>query len=218
MTEPRRPAEDPDRRRQPRPRPSRGANRPGSRPGSARSHSTRAKSVRSHGSQGARSGPARSGAVRRPPRRGGRHEPARRNQLTGRAAVLLLVCCGLALALAYPAREYFAQRAEIERLRQQTDAQLQRVRQLEAEKRRWDDPAYVRAQARERLHYAMPGETPYIAIGPNLRGTDDAPGTSPASGGRAQAWYQRLWQSVQGAADPPAPSGTAVPPAPDDRR
>ncbi|WP_079101818.1 FtsB family cell division protein [Carbonactinospora thermoautotrophica] len=206
MTEPRRPAEDPDRRRQSRPRPSRGASRPGSRPGSARSHRARP--------HGARSGPARSSAARRPPRRPG--DPERRGQLTGRAAVLLLVCCALSLAMAYPAREYFAQRAEIERLRQETAAQLQRVRQLEAEKRRWEDPAYVRAQARERLHYVMPGETPYIAVGPNLRGPAEAPGAGPADGARTTTWYQRLWQSVQDAANPSTPTG-AVPLAPDGR-
>lgn len=35
---------------------------------------------------------------------------------------------------------------------------------LNKQKARWDDPAYIRAQARERLYYVMPGEINFLVI------------------------------------------------------
>ena len=35
---------------------------------------------------------------------------------------------------------------------------------LTSQRARWDDPAYVRAQARDRLYYVMPGEISYLLI------------------------------------------------------
>ena len=35
---------------------------------------------------------------------------------------------------------------------------------LNGQRARWDDPAYVRAQARDRLYYVMPGEISYLVI------------------------------------------------------
>lgn len=35
---------------------------------------------------------------------------------------------------------------------------------LTKQRARWDDPAYVRAQARDRLYYVMPGEISYLVI------------------------------------------------------
>lgn len=35
---------------------------------------------------------------------------------------------------------------------------------LSKQRARWDDPAYVRAQARDRLYYVMPGEISYLVI------------------------------------------------------
>ena len=35
---------------------------------------------------------------------------------------------------------------------------------LTSQRARWDDPAYVRAQARDRLYYVMPGEISYLVV------------------------------------------------------
>jgi len=35
---------------------------------------------------------------------------------------------------------------------------------LTTQRARWNDPAYIRAQARDRLFYVMPGETSYLVI------------------------------------------------------
>ncbi|MBZ9643847.1 septum formation initiator family protein, partial [Streptomyces sp. PSKA30] len=92
---------------------------------------------------------------------------ARRSRLTGRAALLALVVCSLVVALAYPIRQYVAQRAEIADLQRQQEQTRQRVEELRDLKARWQDDAYAEQQIRERLHYVMPGETGYIVIDPD---------------------------------------------------
>jgi cell division protein FtsB len=131
-------------------------------------------------------------------------QPPRRASLTGRAAVLALVVCLLAISLAYPLREYLAQRSDIATYQSLVTAQQRRVSDLEAAKRRWRDPAYVKAQARERLHFVMPGETSYVVLEP-----DEAPAPSDRSAATPQAaqarpWYGDLWHSVQVAGEEPA--------------
>ena len=120
----------------------------------------------------------------------------RRTSLTGRAAVLALVVCLLAIALAYPLREYLAQRGEIGDLEAKVAQQHKRVTELDRDRDRWRDPAFVRMQARERLHFVMPGETAYVVLEP-----DEAP--APAAALRQERvpprrpWFTDLWQTVE---------------------
>ncbi len=62
---------------------------------------------------------------------------------------------------------------------------------------KWRDPAYVEAQARARLHFVRPGETAYVVISP-----DSAPAavTPRVAEPVRVAWFDSLWQSVEGAA------------------
>lgn len=107
--------------------------------------------------------------------------PRRRITLTRRAAILASAVCAVVALLAYPLREYAAQRSEINGLRTQNVATSQQVSELVEQHRRWQDPAYVRIQARERLHYVMPGETPYVVV----RGTPSpSPTADPTQGVR----------------------------------
>ncbi len=82
---------------------------------------------------------------------------ARRSRLTGRAALLAMVLCSLVVALAYPIRQYVAQRAEIADLRREQQETRDRVEELRDLKARWQDDAYAEQQIRLRLHYVMPG-------------------------------------------------------------
>ena len=71
--------------------------------------------------------------------------------------------------------------------------------ELQAEKARWSDPAYVAQQARTRLQYAKPGETVYVVIRPgdeNDETRDAPPATSTVVG---DSWSARMWNSVQAA-------------------
>ena len=56
---------------------------------------------------------------------------------------------------------------------------------------------YVEAQARERLHYVMPGETSYVVLE-----ADDAPSpdgaVEPEKAAAARSpWFTDLWRSVE---------------------
>jgi cell division protein FtsB len=130
---------------------------------------------------------------------------AGRNRLTGRAAVLLMVLVMLGVAYAWPLREYLRQQAELGDMRAATRASQARVDALQLEKDRWADPAYIKAQARARLHYVMPGEVSFVVLHPNQANlVQTLPKTPPS----AQAWYDALWTSVHGADDPAATSST----------
>ena len=115
-----------------------------------------------------------------------------RAKFTSRAAVLAVVICAIALSLAYPVREYIAQRRQIDQLqaeRQQLDSTLRR---LEQEQGRLNDPSYVEQLAMKELHLCMRGETCYVVINDHPRHSGartDAASLTP--------WYERVWQSVQ---------------------
>jgi cell division protein FtsB len=123
--------------------------------------------------------------------------------------VLALVVCGLLVTLALPLRTFVEQRQEIGELRDGVTAAQQRVDDLETEVSRWEDPAYVQAQARERLFYVMPGETQYIVLDPAEPTEPDAGQADGAGAGGAAAgelerpWFSRLWGSVEAAAGDP---------------
>src|SRR4051812_14981352 len=120
----------------------------------------------------------------------------RRANLTARAAILAVAIASVALALALPFKVWVAQRSQIHELQSATKAQQQRVADLRAQERRWRDPAYIRQQARLRLHYAMPGETTYVVVGRNRHAARRAAARS-AEPTLQGPWYSRLWQSVE---------------------
>lgn len=135
---------------------------------------------------------------RRPP---AHPQHRRRATLTARAAVLAVALASVALALALPFKVWVAQRGQIADLQSQTKAAQQRIAALRAEQQRWQDPQYIRQQARERLHYVMPGETAYVVL------DDRKAKRARARQAQTQAqltgpWYSRLWQSVQVAGKP----------------
>src|SRR6202020_3152105 len=68
-----------------------------------------------------------------------------------RAAILAAVVCVLTLTIAGPVRTYFAQRTEMKQLSASEAALRQQITELEQQKGKLADPAYVAAQARERL-------------------------------------------------------------------
>jgi cell division protein FtsB len=124
-----------------------------------------------------------------PPRPSGRG-----SSITGRALILAIVAVTLFLSLTVPVRQWFAQRAEIAQLRADVDAARDRVAALQLEKLRWDDPAFVAAEARRRLHFVLPGEVGYVALG-----TDKTEEELAAEAAGEQPWYSTLWGAVQAA-------------------
>lgn len=140
-----------------------------------------------------------------------------------RAAILAAVVCVLTLTIAGPVRTYFAQRTEMKQLKASEEQLRAQIADLEQQKVKLGDPAYIAAQARERLGFVMPGDTPYqVQLPPGAAVPDDSgeaalPGSTVPAG---QPWYTSLWHTIAdephgvsptiGAPAPAAP----VPPAP----
>ena len=122
-----------------------------------------------------------------------------RANLTGRAAMQALVVCMLAISLAYPLREYLEQRSEIRDYRAKVAAQEKRVAQLRRARDRWRDPAFVEAQARERLSYVMPGETAYVVLEADETPTPDGVVEPSVPEADHRPWFGDLWSSVEAA-------------------
>jgi cell division protein FtsL len=152
-------------------------------------------------------GPDRSG--RPGPERPAASRPGPvRPRLTGRAAILALALCAIALSLAYPVREYISQRRQIDQLQLQQTQIAAQLKSLQAQRRALTDPAYVERIARDQLHMCLPSQTCYVIIGAG-RSAARRTGRSQATA----AWYSRLWSSVRQAnvAEPAARPGRPRP-------
>lgn len=118
--------------------------------------------------------------------------------------MLALVATVLLVSMAVPVRSWLAQRAQIAELRTQVTEAADRVAALQVEKQRWDDPSFVAAQARDRLHFVLPGEVGYVTVGAEAQVDPEA-----AEAAAGQPWYSSLWDGLQQADDNaslPAPS------------
>jgi cell division protein FtsL len=102
------------------------------------------------------------------------------------------VLCAIALSLAYPVREYIAQRRQIDQLEAQRQAIGLKLSQLQQQQQLLGSTAYVEQQAQDRLHMCLPGHKCYVIINPP-QPTAKASAT-PVPG---TPWYERVWSSVQ---------------------
>ena len=114
----------------------------------------------------------------------------------------ILVVLGLGMAV--PMRSWLAQQAELASLRVEVERARAQVADLEVQKQRWEDPAFISAQARERLMLIFPGEIGYVAI------DTTAPRQDPVVAEEVvdQAWFERLWAQVRTADMPPSQDGS----------
>ncbi|MEY4986047.1 MAG: hypothetical protein RLZZ359_933 [Actinomycetota bacterium] len=92
--------------------------------------------------------------------------------LTVLAVIVLAV-----VTLAPTVQTLFVQRQQIADLQHQVEQAKKAVADMTEERKRWEDPVYVRAQARDRLYYVMPGEVSYLVM--DAQGVDmsDTTGT-----------------------------------------
>ena len=117
---------------------------------------------------------------------------ARSTKLTGRAALLAVVICAIALSLAYPVREYIAQRQQIDQLLAQQETMSAQVRALEAEDSKLSQTWYIEQEAEDQLHMCFPQEQCYEVVS----GQSAAAATAKPQA-VADPWYAKLWGSVQ---------------------
>jgi cell division protein FtsB len=91
-------------------------------------------------------------------------------------------------------RTYFSQQTEFDELRT-SNAQLQvQVREYEEKVAEQNDPAYIEAQARERLQFVMPGEKPLLMQYPVP--PEQTEEEREAAQVAANPWYTNLYQSI----------------------
>ena len=123
----------------------------------------------------------------------------RSTRLTSRAAVLAVVLCAIVLSLAYPVREYMAQRQQIDQLVAQQQTMLSQVKTLQAAQAKLAEKSYIEQLARQELDMCYPGTQCYVVEGSHpLGGAAKVQPSGPAP------WYGKLWQSVQQANGTPS--------------
>ena len=180
------------------PRRSPGTSRPAPRPQLGGTNTARAR--RGEGTRGGRSKPgsatktgsaAKAGPAKKPP------APT----LTLRSMGLFIVILVAFIVLAPTLRHAVEQQEQLRRVTADVAAAEERTAELEAQLLRWQDEDFVKAQARDRLGFVMPGERTYRVIDPHtvlgeaepseegddrvLPAVNDAP------------WYLQIWESVE---------------------
>lgn len=118
--------------------------------------------------------------------------------------VVVLVVAGAAI-VSPSLSTYVQQRREISELRESVRQKQEAVDEIDAERAKWKDPVYVRAQARDRLFYVLPGETQLNVIDDTTLPVESDEETSPELSEIRSNWVEGLAASflVAGTTDAP---------------
>lgn len=96
---------------------------------------------------------------------------------------------------------YIDQRQKIAALEASVQVTADEIEALEQERDRWEDPAYITTQARERLYYVKPGEVVYLVdndLDPASLPQEQTP-VSDELEETAADWMPQLLRSIAGA-------------------
>jgi cell division protein FtsB len=132
-------------------------------------------------------------------------------------AILVVVVAVLVVSYASSMRAYLQQRSHINELKVQIASSERAIKELEQEKRRWQDDTYVENQARARFGWVMPGETSYQVIGRDgkpLEQQDELTDPSSVAPTVPEAWWDKVYGSLEVADHPkkaPTPASTISP-------
>lgn len=83
-------------------------------------------------------------------------------RLSGFMVIMLGLVVLAAFVLVPTIGTYLDQRQQIAALEQSLELSREEIADLEAQRTRFTDPAYITTQARERLYYVRPGEVVYL--------------------------------------------------------
>jgi|TARA_B110000902_G_scaffold100302_1_gene118601 cell division protein FtsB len=78
-------------------------------------------------------------------------------------SVIVVIILGTYL-ISPDVQSYLNQRREIVEMEQGIQLAKDAVVDMQAERDRWQDPVYIRSQARDRLYYVLPGEVSYLVM------------------------------------------------------
>lgn len=136
-------------------------------------------------------------------------KPTRNNRGAGPIAFfvsLFIVALGT-IQLVSTFHTYALNLAELNGLKREESALLAQKQDLEDDIARWDDKAYVTAQARERLGFVFPGEQAVRVLHPeavtgDTQDEDDSKSTSTSTEQKSLPWYSELAYSFEQADEP----------------
>jgi len=127
-------------------------------------------------------------------RRRGLNFNKRRGQ--SRALTLATILFLMALTIAPPIKNYFTQRAQISALKSQVESNNVALEQARKDLLMWRDPEFIKSQARERLHFVLPGERQYIVTDSEGQYTQESGTTVANKIPDGQPWYARMIASI----------------------
>jgi cell division protein FtsB len=143
-----------------------------------------------------------------PPSRAPRRRPERRPvdvrgwlggiRLSGFMVIMLGLVVLAAFVLVPTIGTYVDQRQQIAALEAAVELSRDEVAELQSQRERWSDPAYITTQARERLYYVRPGEVVYLVdndLPPELAPQEQAPVSEDVEQTRTD-WMSQLVRSV----------------------
>ncbi|AWB84441.1 septum formation initiator family protein [Corynebacterium liangguodongii] len=108
--------------------------------------------------------------------------------------ILILVILAVLLAIAVPLRNYYEGRSEIARLNDSIAALEQRKSDLEGDIAKYQDPEYIKQEARRRLGVLEPGETAWRIIDPRMT---QGEGITTQAAPDERSWVQVMWDSLR---------------------
>ena len=111
----------------------------------------------------------------------GRKELLAKMNMDAQAFTLVGVVILGFFVLAQPVQIWYEQRLVITDLETQNERTRQGLAQMKEDLKRWDDPVYIRSQARSRLFYVMPGEISFTVMDAENTDANDDSGTVGAA-------------------------------------
>lgn len=119
-------------------------------------------------------------------------------RLSGFMVIMLGLVVLAAFVLVPTIGTYVDQRQQIAALQAAVQVSREDVADLESQRDRWTDPAYITTQARERLYYVRPGEVVYLVeddLPPALAPQDQQPVSEEVERTRTD-WMTQFVRSV----------------------
>ena len=112
---------------------------------------------------------------------------------------LAVVMIAITIMLAPTVKIFFEKRAEIAALQADISAKQAQQNDLRRQVSRWQDPNYVKQQARDRINMVMPGETGYWVFGSDLPAGESsgAAGAASTQDPAKLPWVDSLWESIR---------------------
>lgn len=139
-----------------------------------------------------------AGGTGKPPA-GAAETPVPAKAFSGRMLALSVVMIAITIMLAPTVKIFFEKRAEMAALQADIAAKQSEQDDLRRQVSRWQDPNYVKQQARDRINMVMPGETGYWVFGSDLPAGDSGnpAGAATSNDPAGLPWVDSLWESIR---------------------